>query len=237
MALLKKLQSEYDLPLTLCSDIVKNLRSSYKQEMDDQAVFVEELPHNLRQQICIHMYKDIYKNVDFLSKKQTTFLSWICPHLRPKVTLKGEYVFVEGDDVKCIYFNNSEQDLSYCLRKFQNVEYIGIKKGLMFGMSDIYGSMILVFDQNKELQPDFQSWYEYQSKLRHQSTVICNETHEMVILTLSDLNRMKYEYTDYFNEIFKNALFRLQKHNTIKEESIKKCSQQQLKWLGKTTSQ
>lgn len=66
MALLKKLQNEYDLPLKLCSDIVKNLRSNFKQELDEKSLFVEQLPHNLRQEICIHMYKDIYHNVEFL---------------------------------------------------------------------------------------------------------------------------------------------------------------------------
>ena len=48
MQLLKKLQNDYDLPLKLCSDVVKNLRGSFKQELDEKSLFVEQLPHNLR---------------------------------------------------------------------------------------------------------------------------------------------------------------------------------------------
>lgn len=72
----------------------------------------------------------------------------------------------------------------------------------MFGISDIIGSMIDVFDQNKELKTDFQLWYDYQNKLRRMFTVLCQETHEMFILTLPDLNRMKQEYNEHYNEIF-----------------------------------
>ena len=41
---LRKLQQEHELPLKLCSDIVKNLKSTYKIDVDDKSIFVEELP-------------------------------------------------------------------------------------------------------------------------------------------------------------------------------------------------
>lgn len=63
------------------------------------------------------MYKDIYKNIDFLKSKDTLFLSWVCPILRSKSTIKGEYVFQEGDDVKCIFFNTSGS-LGFVLPKY-----------------------------------------------------------------------------------------------------------------------
>ena len=117
LQLLRKLQAEYNLPLKLCSDIVKNLRSGFNRDKDDKSIFVEELPNNLRNEICIYMYQEIYKTIDFLKGKPTLFLSWICPMLRKKHTIKGEYIYREGDDVKCIYFNTSAS-LSFALEKF-----------------------------------------------------------------------------------------------------------------------
>ena len=38
--LLRKLQAEYELPLKLCSDIVKNLRGGFSAEQDDKSIFV-----------------------------------------------------------------------------------------------------------------------------------------------------------------------------------------------------
>lgn len=63
------------------------------------------------------MYQQIYKNIDFLKTKTTMFLSWICPLLRNQSTLNGEYIFIEGDDVKGVYFN-SQGSLGYCLPKY-----------------------------------------------------------------------------------------------------------------------
>lgn len=60
--------------------------------------------------------------------KPTPFISWICPRLRKKMTIKGEYVFQDGDDVKCIFFNTSAS-LSFVLSKYQNAEYVKIGKG------------------------------------------------------------------------------------------------------------
>lgn len=109
---------------------------------------MEELPHNLRNEICIHMYQDIYKSIDFLKGKPTLFLSYICPILRKKKTIKGEYVFQEGDDMKCVYFNTSAS-LSFVLPKYQNAEYVKIGKGCFFGISDLMGSMIDYFETHQ----------------------------------------------------------------------------------------
>lgn len=63
------------------------------------------------------MYSDICKKIDFLKSKTTMFLSWICPVLRCKSTIKGEFVFKDGDDVKCVYFN-CEGELGFVLPKY-----------------------------------------------------------------------------------------------------------------------
>ena len=60
---------EYDLPLKLCKDIAKSLRSSNFQEKDEKAKFVEELPLSLRQEVCVHMYREVYNQVKFLKSK------------------------------------------------------------------------------------------------------------------------------------------------------------------------
>mgnify|MGYP000088148737 FL=1 len=91
------------------------------------------------------MYLDIYKNIDYLKGKPTLFISWVCPILRRKRTLQDKNVFQEGDDVKCIYFNTSGS-LGFVLNKYQNTEYVRISKGATFGVTDIIGSMIDLFE-------------------------------------------------------------------------------------------
>lgn len=93
------------------------------------------------------MYQNIYKTVDFLKGKPTLFLSWICPILRKTRTIKGEYVYQEGDDVKCIYFNTSAS-LSFVLPRYECTEYVKIGSASTFGISDVIGSMIDYFEVN-----------------------------------------------------------------------------------------
>ena len=91
------------------------------------------------------MYQNIYKNIDYLKEKPTLFISWVCPILRWKRTLQNKNVFQQGDNVKCIYFNTSGC-LGFVLNKYQNTEYIRISKGKTFGVSDMIGSMIDLFE-------------------------------------------------------------------------------------------
>lgn len=95
MAMLNRLQAEYDLPLKLCSNIVKNLSSSFEKQKDEKAEFVEDLPPGLRNELCVHMYKEIYKHISFVKSKSIEFISWICPLLQLSIKMKDEFIYSE----------------------------------------------------------------------------------------------------------------------------------------------
>ena len=59
----------------------------------------------------------------------------------------------------------------------------------------------------------------------------------MFILTLEDLETMRSEYKDFYNEIFKNGMIRLQKLNAVQEDAQNKCAKQQANWIEETLSQ
>jgi hypothetical protein len=52
------------------------------------------------------------------------------------------------------------------------------------------------------------------------------DNHEMFILTLEDLERMRTEHKEYYDQIFKDGMIRLQKLNAVKEDAQKKCAKQ-----------
>lgn len=66
-----------------------------------------------------------------------------------------------------------------------------------------------MFESDPKLQPNIHDWYEYENKLRRQFTVLCSENQQMFILTLKDLNRMKTEYQEHYDEIFDQKIIRL----------------------------
>jgi len=58
-------------------------------------------------------------------------------------------------------------------------------------------------------------WTLHKTKLRRIFTVKSMDNNEMFILTLEDLETMRSEYKDFYNEIFKNGMIRLQKLNAV----------------------
>ena len=80
-------------------------------------------------------------------------------------------------------------------------------------------------------------WTLHKTKLRRIFTVKSMDNNEMFILTLEDLETMRSEYKDFYNEIFKNGMIRLQKLNAVQEDAQNKCAKQQASWIEETLSQ
>ena len=99
MVVLDRLYKDHDFPLNLYSKIKKCLKYNYTQDLRSVGEFVEELPHNLKNELSIHIYETLYKEVDFLKAKSENFISWICPMMKVFVATPNEYVFYEGDDI------------------------------------------------------------------------------------------------------------------------------------------
>lgn len=108
--------------------------------------------------------------------------------------------------------------------KYQNAEYAKIGKGNIFGVIDIVGSAIDIFEADSKLEPNLQKWFDYENKLRRLFTVLCSESQQMFILTLSDLTRMKTEFEEHYFEIFNEKVDRLKKLLAIKKHSNAKCA-------------
>ena len=48
LEMLQKLQAEYMLPLKLCSEIVKTIKSEYQNTEDDRCKFVSDMPQKIK---------------------------------------------------------------------------------------------------------------------------------------------------------------------------------------------
>ena len=85
-----------------------NLKSSLSfqanNDLEDIHNFSDALPHKLKVELSVHLYKSLYRKIIFLHEKSHSFVAWICPLLIPTVFCEEQYIFFEGDDVACIYF-------------------------------------------------------------------------------------------------------------------------------------
>lgn len=67
--MLDRLFKEHKFPQTLYSKIKKNIEFNHIEDKKGVSDFVEDLPLDLKTPLSIHIYKDLYQNVDFLRGK------------------------------------------------------------------------------------------------------------------------------------------------------------------------
>ena len=102
--MLDSIQMDYQLPITLYSKLKKSIKINYKKDAQTVTEFVGELPLNLKFELSMVIFKDLYSQIDYLEHKSEKFISWLCPLLKTHVAQPQESVFYEGDPIKNIYF-------------------------------------------------------------------------------------------------------------------------------------
>lgn len=51
--------------------------------MNELTNFIEELPHKLKIETSLYIYEDRYNKVKFLKGRSPSFITWLCPLLKP----------------------------------------------------------------------------------------------------------------------------------------------------------
>ena len=101
--------------------------------------FLEDLPHQLKLDISMNIYKARYDTLKFISGKSGSFVSWFCPLLKPAFFVQNQYIYAEGQEVQMSYFMLSGK-ASFVLPFYSNTSYIDVDIGDHFGIIDIIGS-------------------------------------------------------------------------------------------------
>jgi CRP-like cAMP-binding protein len=133
--------------------------------------FVEDLPHQLKVEVSLYIYEERYKKLKFFKNRNATFISWLCPLLKPQFYADDQYIYLEGDDVKHIYFL-IDGVASFVLPSFDNTRYINIEVGDHFGVIDIMGCA-------KAQDFEMSEWYSKKRMLKRQFSVAAIENVEV----------------------------------------------------------
>lgn len=110
-----------------------------KKDIHDLNKFVDELPHKLKIEVSLYIYEQRYSRIKFFRDRTASFISWMCPLLKPQYFGTNQYIFYEGDEVKEIQFM-IVGEAAFVLPSFKNTKYIMIESGDHFGVIDIIGS-------------------------------------------------------------------------------------------------
>ena len=45
---------------------------------------MDELPHTLKKEVSLYIYRNRYDKVNYFYDKSTSFIAWVCAMLKPK---------------------------------------------------------------------------------------------------------------------------------------------------------
>ena len=77
------------------------------------------MPQDLKVTVSLFLYNSLFEKIDFLRERPMVFIAWICPRLKPMVQNMDQYIFMDDDEVYCIYFLISGE-AGYVLPKHDN---------------------------------------------------------------------------------------------------------------------
>jgi hypothetical protein len=82
---LKNIRKHYNLPNELYILCKKNIEFISQNENENHVImdFLEDLPHQLKLDLSNHIYSSRYKKIKFVQGKSSSFVSWLCPLLKP----------------------------------------------------------------------------------------------------------------------------------------------------------
>jgi hypothetical protein len=83
-----------------CKKNVQNQGSDNQQILG----FLENLPHKLKVDLSIYIYASRFEKINFFQGKSRSFISWVCPLLKPGYYAEMEYIYSEGEEANMIYF-------------------------------------------------------------------------------------------------------------------------------------
>lgn len=104
ISVLNQIYRDYSLPLDLYEKLRKSVKYDYSKTQNDVTQFVEDLPHKLKLEISLHIYKKTYQKIEMFRGRSSAFIAWICPLLKPFLSMRNSYIFFEGDEVNSVYF-------------------------------------------------------------------------------------------------------------------------------------
>ena len=217
LSILNKIFKQYKLPLSLYANLKQSLTFQANNDIEDIHRFSSQLPHKLKVELSVYLFRGLYKKIHFLQNKSSSFLAWMCPLFKPIVFVEQQYIYFEGDDVGCIYFLKRGSS-SYVLPKHNNQRYIDISLGSTFGIVDIIASCY------KNALIDVENWITRKDLMQRQNTILATNYCEIMTISTQELYRVQLEFQEYYDAMFKEQTEFLEKLLILKLGVIQICN-------------
>ena len=139
--LLDKLTAEYRLNNKFYLELAQALEyasSSSKIQLDE---ILDNLPHNLSNQVILAVYEKQIVNNAFFDQKSTTFVAWVANRLKLFKCKEKSFIYYEGDYANQMYFI-IEGAVEFIIECEDNeISFLELDKDYYFGETDMICSL------------------------------------------------------------------------------------------------
>lgn len=231
LATLGEVKRDYGIDDGLYKKIIRQIRYDHSKQAKDLSQFMDELPHKLKRNLAMTIYSKKFQHVQFFSRKESSFIIWVGTAIRPVKLEEGDYIYKEGEKILEMYFIVNGE-VSYVLPRYNHAIYITSEKGSHFAHEDILGSRKLEESLDASQAPTVQYFSRTQTKQQQKSqekeksklyrkfTVLVGRHCELISLNIVDLEKMRFEFTEVYAELHKDAKARLKHNLKAKKEQI-----------------
>eukprot|EP01091_Cochliopodium_minus_P020082 TRINITY_DN8659_c0_g1_i1.p1 TRINITY_DN8659_c0_g1~~TRINITY_DN8659_c0_g1_i1.p1 ORF type:complete len:613 (+),score=170.22 TRINITY_DN8659_c0_g1_i1:1-1839(+) len=161
-----------------------------RQFATNEQEIIEDLPISLKQDVCLYMNKEIVEKVEFFKNCNNNLISSIVTHLKPIVSVPGEYIIKAGDIGKEMFFISS----GACEVVIETKE--GPKTVAILKEGSFFGESALLFQEKRN------------ASIRALTYV------DLYILTKDVLDEIQNEFKD-FKELMENTALKRKRETKI----------------------
>ena len=197
---LEELKREYELSPGIY-DLSRQFLVYQEKHNDEETLeLISYLPPKLKIEISTILLRSKIEGIKFFNQKPKEFLAFIVPLIKPGNTQDGWYIFREGDRARFIYFLLNGK-AGYAIESENPFIYIGIRKGEMFGNTDLLRTKL---DQI--------------GKHKRKFSVLAVDTCETVKLSLEHLVTIREQFPKVYEDIFRGVDIKFKRINALKKK-------------------
>lgn len=152
IAILERIAKSYSIPEKLKIRMVKQMGFNVNSEFKEVQMLLDNLPPKLKQEVSLYIYNGMFQNTSFLTNKDQSFVTWICPLLIPKRFEENEIIFNQNEQAEDIFFLQ-KGSVSFVVPQAGWKPIGTIDQGEHFGIIDIVATIY-------KTSIDMTDWYQ-----------------------------------------------------------------------------
>ena len=207
------IRERYNIGPALYEELRQSIQYEASRDVSNVIEFVEKLPYRLKIELSVKIHRETVMTIPFFNEKPREFIAFVGPLLRSLRFHEGTYIYLEDYPINKVYFLTSGA-AGYVLPEFQNVVYITIDKGDVFGLIEAFGGSVEINTMRN----------------KREFTIMALDECETMTLNIENLMKVQESFPEIYHEFTHKASQRYKK--VVQHRQVAMRNAKRSKFLG-----